>query len=230
MELKEKFYVLKKRILIIMVITLILTSFVGVINYFILVPKYKAEISIMIGKTQGENANAGSNYYDVLLYQSMVKSYAILAKSMMVVEDVKEKLNLDNISLEELLSMTTVIPDKDTQFFKINVVSNDPKEAMNIVNQFGLSLKDISYKINKVDVVMIMNQAKEPKAQDSPKPLRNTALAFFVGLIFSIMLSFLLEYIDNTIKTKEEIIDIFGVNIIGTISYIKIKEKDMMLC
>ena len=230
MELKERFYILKKRLILIILITLIATLNVGILSCFVIKPKYKADISVIIGKAQLGVNNSTSNYYDVMLYQTMVKTYSKLTISRAVAEDVIKKLDLKSLNLQkmnvsDLLDMITVTPDQDTQFLTITVLSNQPKQAMNIANQFAQSLKEISIKINKVDIVMVIDTADLPTMQYSPKPLVNIAMTFLIGILFSVGLSFMLEYLDNTIKTKEDVETVIGLPVIGTISLVKIKDK-----
>ena len=51
----------------------------------------------------------------------------------------------------------------------------------------------------------------------SPKPLRNAVLGLAVGLIFGLGMAFLYEYLDNTIKSTEEVEKIFGAPVLGTV-------------
>lgn len=239
MELKELFDILKKRLILIILITLVATSTVGLLSYFVIKPKYKADISVIIGKTQSEVSNSSSNYYDVMLYQTMVKTYSKLTISRAVAQDVIKKLDLqsmnvqslklESMKLSDLLDMVTVTPDQDTQFLTITVLSNQPKLAMNIANQFALSLKEISIKINKVDIVMVIDMADLPTVQYSPKPLVNIGITIFLGVLLSVGIAFLLEYLDNTIKTKEDVEIIVGLPVIGMISLVKIKHKEEVL-
>jgi len=45
----------------------------------------------------------------------------------------------------------------------------------------------------------------------------NIAIAFLLGLMISVGLAFLLEFMDNTFKTKEQLEQILGIPVIGTI-------------
>lgn len=239
MELKERFYILKRR-LIIIVLTLVVTLSFGVISCFVIKPLYKADVSVIIGKTQSSLNNSSSNYYDVMLYQTLVQTYSKLTISRAVAEDVIKKLDLKTTNMKtlvstpmtvvNLLSMITVTPDKDTQFLTISVISKDQIQTMNIANQFAKSLKAISMEINKIDIVMVIDEAGVPIINDSPKPVRNIAMAIFIGIIFSAFLIFWLEYLDNTIKTKEDVETVIGLPVIGTISLIKKKNKDVIIC
>lgn len=239
MELKERFYIIKRRLLII-VLTLIVAVSLGTLSNFVIKPLYKADISVIIGKTQSAVNNSSSNYYDVMLYQTLVQTYSKLTISRAVAEDVIKQLDLKTTNLQtlestpmtvaNLLAMVTVTPDKDTQFLTITVISKDQMQTMNIANQFAKSLKAISMKINKIDIVMVIDEAGLPTINDSPKPVRNIAMAMLIGIVFSAFLVFLLEYLDNTIKTKEDVEFAIGLPVLGTISLIKKKNKDVMIC
>lgn len=224
MELKERFYILKKRAGLIILVTLIATLISGVLNFYIFVPKYKSDTSVIIGKESLAN-NSGADYYDVMLYQTMVKTYSKLARSRTVTQDVIEKLNLQSMKSSDLLEMIEVITDKDTQFITFTVTSYDPKVAMDIANQFVKSLKDVSTKVYKVDSIKLLEEAQLPIKSDSPKPIRNTFMTFFLVIMLSVGWVFLLEYLDNTIKIKEDV-EMVGLSVIGTISLINSKDED----
>ncbi len=53
-----------------------------------------------------------------------------------------------------------------------------------------------------------------------PRPVRNAALAFMVGLLVGIALAFLWEYLDDTLKTQEDFEKYYGATILGEIPYI----------
>ena len=57
----------KKRALLIVLITLVATLASGIISYFIIKPVTKADISVIIGKTEKDNALINQNYNDVSL-------------------------------------------------------------------------------------------------------------------------------------------------------------------
>jgi capsular polysaccharide biosynthesis protein len=230
MELKEFLYIIRTRILLILYITLILTLITAVVSYFVIKPKYKADISVIIGKTEIQNNNSETTLNEVMMYQTMVKTYSKLTKSRVVAEDVIKKLNLKSMKSTDLISMITVTPDNDTQFLTITVVSKQPEQAVSIANQFAKSLKEVSTKANKVDVVELIDEAQLPIKIDSPRPVRNMAMAVFIGFMLSIGLVFLLGHLDNTIKTKEDVEKAIGFPVIGTITLIDTKNKDVMIC
>lgn len=216
MELREYLKVLKKRWLLILVITLITTSTSAVISFFIIKPTYKSDISVIIGKVGTDGKSQTVSYDDVLMYQMLVKTYSGLASSRTVAEDVINKLKL-NATPEEFEKMITITPNSDTEFLNIAVKSKDPEEAMLIANQLAKSLKEVGSSVKKMDDVQILDPAQLPKVPYSPRPVFNMCIAFFLGLAASIGLILLIEYLDNSIKTQEDIEKLARVPVIGII-------------
>ncbi len=58
-----------------------------------------------------------------------------------------------------------------------------------------------------------------------PRPLRNAALGLVVGLVFGLGMAFLYEYLDDTVKSTEQVEQLVGAPVLGVIPAEKI-EKD----
>ena len=216
MELMEYFNIIKKRLRLVILVTIGATVLSGVLSYFVITPTYKADISVIIGKIENKSAASQDNYNDVIMYQKLVKTYSEFAKSRKVSEHVIKSLNL-KIEPDELQKMVAVEPKGDTEFLTITVKSKNPKEAMNIANQLAKSLKFISNDVKKSDNVQLLDEALEPTRADSPNPKLNMAIAFFIGLMGSLGIAFLFEYLDNTVKSQEDIEKLTGLPVIGII-------------
>ncbi|MBL4934987.1 polysaccharide biosynthesis tyrosine autokinase [Clostridium sp. YIM B02515] len=216
MELREYLLILKKRWMLILVITFITTSSSAVFSFFIIKPMYKSDISVIIGKVGTDGKSQPVSYDDILMYQMLVKTYSGLASSRTVAEDVINKLKL-KVTPEQFEKMITINSNSDTEFLNITVRSKDPEEAMLIANQLAKSLKEVSISVKKMDDVQILDPAQLPTAPDSPRPVFNISIAFFLGLAASIVLILLIEYLDNTVKTQEDIEKLARVPVIGII-------------
>ncbi len=223
MDLKQCFNTVLKRKYLIIITTLVATLISAIFSYFLIDPVYKADISVIIGQAQIDGGKTNQNYNDMLMYQKMVKTYGEFAKSRTVAADVIENLNLDK-SVDQLLSMITVAPKGDTDFLTITVESKDKVEAVAIANQMAKSLKEVSKEVRQADNVQLLDEALPPKGADSPKPILNMAIAFFLGLMVSVGIAFLLEYLDNTIKDEDELKELVGLPVIGNIPFIKEEE------
>jgi capsular exopolysaccharide synthesis family protein len=71
----------------------------------------------------------------------------------------------------------------------------------------------------------VVSPAVEAVEPVEPSPVRNTALGLAVGLIFGLGMAFLYEYLDNTVKSSEEIEELAGAPVLGLIPAEKY-EKD----
>lgn len=221
MELQEYLIILKKRWSLLVIITLLATLFSGVFSYFVIKPSYQSDISVIIQKEDNvDPKNASPNYSDVMMYQQLVKTYSEFVKSRKVAEDTIQKLGLD-MKADQLLSMISVAPKGNTEFLTITVKSKDAEQAMKIANQLAKSLKEVSKEVKKSDNVQILDEAQMPTSPASPKPMLNMAIAFFLGLMISVGLIFLLEYLDNTVKNPEDIEKLLGVPVIGSIPMVQ---------
>jgi capsular polysaccharide biosynthesis protein len=222
-ELREYLIILKKRISLIIFVTLLAALMSAIYSYFILKPVYKANISVIIGKNAATNAATAQNYQDMLLYKGSVKTYSVLATSRKVADDVISRLDLDMDS-NELIPMLSSSAAGDTEFLTLTVKNRDPELAVKIANQLAKSLKTVSAEIKKEDAVQLVDDAKLPTSPDSPKPMLNIAIAFFLGLMLSMGISFLLEFMDNTVKSQEEIEKLLEIPVIGIIPLVDFEE------
>jgi len=67
-------------------------------------------------------------------------------------------------------------------------------------------------------------QPARPGDKVSPRPTRNGILALFLGLILGVGLAFLVEYLDDTLRSREDFEKYYGAAIIGEIPYISAEE------
>jgi len=69
-----------------------------------------------------------------------------------------------------------------------------------------------------VDNVVVAEPAELPKFPVKPSKLLNTLLAAVVGCMLAVGVAFLIEYLDDTIKTSEDVGQALGLSTLGTIT------------
>ena len=78
--------------------------------------------------------------------------------------------------------------------------------------------------------VRVVDPAEPPLFPIKPKILLNLALAIVVGLFGGVFLAFFLEYIDNTVKSPDDVKKALGLSLLGILPYDeKLKEKILTL-
>ncbi|RYI28788.1 capsular biosynthesis protein [Bacillus infantis] len=215
-SLKELFQTLKKRMWLIAIITLIAMAVSGTISYFVLTPIYSASTQLLVNQAKSEQP--AYNPGEIQTNLQLINTYNVIIKSPRILDIVREKLDLD-ISTDQLNSKITVGSQTDSQVVAITVQDPDPNMAADIANTTATVFEDEVKKIMSVDNVSILAQAevKENPAPVKPQPLLNIAIAMVVGLMAGVGISFLLEYLDNTIKNEQDIERNLDLPVLGSI-------------
>lgn len=220
-DLRQVWDILKKRWLIIVSIPLLAALTSGIVSFFILKPVYQASTTLIVGKKAGEEGVQAIQTLDYNTIQAnlrLAKTYGEIAKSRTVEENVIKQLNLP-LTPEQLDNKITVNPVTDTEVLEISVQDHDPVLAAQIANANAQKFSEAVIEIKKIDSVSIVDTAVAPAAPIKPQKTRNVLIAFAAGLIASLGLAFLLEFLDNTIKTTKDVEEFLGIPVLGIIPY-----------
>ena len=218
-ELRQYWDVLRKRWMIVVALPLIAALASGVISFFVLKPVYQASTTLIVGKKPTESGLAAAQMLDnsvLLANQQLAKTYAKIAQSRTVEQNVIKDLNLP-LTVEGLDSLISINPVKTTEILEIQVTDVNAEQATSIANTMAQEFSKAVIEIKKVDSVSIVDTAVIPDKPIKPQKVLNVMLAFVVGLLASLGLVFLLEYMDNTIKTSSDVETLLGIPVLGII-------------
>lgn len=223
-DLREYIEIIRKRIWIIAVITVLAVATSGIISFFILEPVYETSTTLMVGKTKEQEAQI--QYNDILLSQKLVKTYGEIAKSRTVSKEVIQNLQLE-LTPEQLKEKVSVNLVGDTEIIMVKVQDTDPALTATVANNLAQVFMKHVVKIMRVDNVQVIDKAEIPIKPIKPRVMLNILIAGLVGLMVSLGMVFLLEYLDNTIKTPADIEKYLELPIIGAIPVIDEKTNGM---
>lgn len=215
-ELRELFYIIWKRIWIILLITVLSVVTSGFVSFFVLEDEYSTSTTLMVGKPKDYSEDM--NYQDVLMNQKLVSTYSEIAKSKKVLNEVIENFDLDTTP-EALAKKVNVSLVRDTEIIKITVNDNDSEFAARLANKMALVFKKHISDIMKIDNVQVIDSAEIPVNPVKPNKMLNIAIAAVLGIMVSVFIVFILEYLDNTIKTPEEVEKYLELPVIGMIPH-----------
>jgi capsular polysaccharide biosynthesis protein len=216
-SLREYFFVLIKRLWLILLLTVMCIGASGIISFYVLKPEYQTFTTLMVGRPKDyQNTNQQLDYNEIMVNQQLVTTYGELVKSRVVADDVIRDLKLD-IPFDEFKDKVNVNLVKDTEIIKIEVTDGDPELAAAIANKTAEVFMDKVKDIMNIENVQIIDRAQVTDKPVKPRPFLNMAIAGVLGLMAGIFLAFILEYFDNTIKTQEDVQKYLGLSVIGTI-------------
>lgn len=219
-DLKEYFFILRKKAQIIGLITILLIAVSGIFSFFILNPTYQTFTTLMVGKPQAYNGTI--EYNDVLLNQKLVATYGEIAKSKVVSTEVIQNLGL-NITHKDFSKKVEVKLVNDTEIFKIEVIDKDPEFAAKLANEISKVFMKYIAEIMAVENIQVIDRAEAPAEPIKPMAILNMTIAGVLGMMMSIFLVLFLEYLDNTLKTSDDIEKYLELSVIGMIP--KISQK-----
>ena len=220
-SISEIFEALKKRWIMIATITIIATIISGILSFFVIKPTYETSTKVFIGKEESNLEGYNSN--DIQMYQKLLQTYAEAVKTNEVIKAAIENTS-SSLSVSDVKSDLTVIPISDTQILQIKYQNGDPSEAKeileNITNQFVILAKELVTNGN----VKVIEEVQLPQNPVAPNKKMNIAIAFLLGLMVSVGIVFLLEYLDSTYKNKDQLERDLDIPVIGVIPDTNLKE------
>ncbi len=217
-DLREIFGMLRKRWLMIASITLSAAILAGVLSFFVLKPQYEASTTMMVNYKQDQDMLM--NFNELQMSQKLATTYSQIIKSERIADAVIEKLELD-LSAEELNKKISVSQVESTEILKITVKDSDAELAALIANTEADIFKQQINEMMKVDNVSTIDVAKVPENPVAPNKVMNIAIATVLGMMVSVGLVFVLEFLDRTYKTPTDIERHLGLPILGAIPDVK---------
>lgn len=205
---------LKKRWIMIVTITLIATLISGVVSFFLIKPQYEASTKVFIGKEEG--ADEAYNNNDIQMYQKLMKTYSETIKTKDLLNKALKTVKTD-LKVEDVMNGITVVPVADTQILQIKFKSTSPEDAKNIIQAVTDEFMTTSKELVPNGNIRVIETVETPKNPVSPNKKMNIAIAFLLGLMVSVGLTFLLEFLDNTFKNKDEMERILELPVLGVI-------------
>jgi len=223
-SLKELLQTLKKRLALILAITLTAVIISGVVSFFFITPIYQASTQILVNQKNEEQAMY--NQAELNANLQLINTYNVIIKSPAILELVAEELKLD-MTVSQLNSKVTVSKEGDSQVVNISVQDENPQVAADIANTIANVFSKEIVEIMSVNNVSILAKATVADGQSpiKPQPVLNVAIALVVGLMAGVGLAFLLEYFDNTVKTEQDIEKLLELPVLGVITEIEDSKK-----
>lgn len=212
----------KKRLVLIFTILFLSMTIAGVVSYYYLTPIFKASTQILINQKEFDQNQFSSQ--DIEMNLQLINTYNVIIKSPVILSKVIDNLNLTTTT-ELLHKQISVDSEQNSQVVKVSVEDPDLQKAIDIAN---MTVKVFQEEINilmNVDNVNILSLAEITKDTKPTKPnlILNIGVAAIIGLIIGIGITFLMEYLDTSVKTEQDIGELLGLPILGLVSPISKK-------
>lgn len=221
LDLHEILYILRRRLWLLVALPLVAALTAWVVSTFVVAPTYQASTTLWVIQEGG----AGQiSYNDLLLNRNLTKTYAEVARSRTVLQQVIDRLGMD-LTVDELAEKLTASAVRDTEIISLTVKDGDPDRAAQIANAVAAAFQDQIRVFMKVQNVAVVDPAVPPTEPVAPRVLMNTAVAFVLGGMLAVGLAFLLEYLDTSIRTPEDVQRHLALPVLATIPQFEISPE-----
>lgn len=217
-DLRELLGIVKRRWWMIALITFFVVLATIIYTFFVVTPIYESATTVMVSSS-AINRTGDMDLTEINLNRRLAETYGEIVRSRRVANQVIDEMGL-NMSHGALQNKINVSQVRDTEFIRISVTDPDPVFATNIANQVAEAFKDNIVEIMNVDNVSTLDVAVTPANPVSPNERLNIAIGFVLGVMIGVFIVFLREYLDNTIKTKEDVERHLGLPVIGSVPVI----------
>lgn len=221
-NLSELFEVIRKRMVLIIGGGLAGIILAAVITYFFIIPQFNSSTQLLVNRAKDESQVA-TQWNDLQMDVQMINTYKDIIKGPVILEDVRKKLSTTS-SVEQLASKIEIITQQNSQVFTIKVTDSDPYKAADIANTVAAVFQEKIGGIMSVQNVTQISSAHPNTSQVSPKPMLNILIGFIVGIMGMVGVSFLLEFMDKTVRDEKFISETLGWTNLGTISEMNFDE------
>ncbi len=197
--------ILMRRLWLIVALVVIGGGVAYTYSEYILPKKYTSSVTLYV-YNQSENRQQ-LTATDFTLSAKLVDTYMVVLKSDHVLEKISERIKEQNLdySASAIGSMITSEAVNDTEIFKISVSSYSKEDSKIIADAIAEIAPDEIIRVVKAGAVEIVDTAKLPTTYSSPNIPKNTIIGIILGLLFACVLSILLELMNTSVKSREDL-------------------------
>lgn len=219
-SLKEIFGVIKKRLLLILAFVFGAALIAAAVSYFVLTPTYESSSQFIVNQGQ-QDPEVQYNVNDIRANVEIINTYNVIIKSPAILDEVVEELNLP-YGAGALGEKIQVSNAENSQVVSVTATDESPERAVEIANTTVSTFQENITEYMSVDNVSVLSEAElsEDPSPVAPNPMLNIAIAIVLGGMIGVGLSFLLEYLDNTVTTEDDLEKKHGLPVLGVIAHI----------
>ena len=221
MDLTMYIRLLRLRLWMIIACPIVAAIAAGIVSS-LLPPVYEAHVSLLVRPAQPLASTDPT--VAALTSDQISRTYASLMTKRPLLESVSKELGL-RIRPEDLAKRITVTPETNTTILDVAVKDTNPALARDLANHLTAALiaevnafqkQETSLPNSRTgDNLRVVADAVRPDRPVSPNIWLNVGIAFAAGLVLGLGLAFLLDYLDQSIKTDDDLTERLGLLSMG---------------
>lgn len=229
LDLKELLQIFWEKKLEIILITAIFIVIGVIYTLGFVTPKYEGTTKLLLATNSSSNETQGGESIttnDVTINSKLVSTYSELVKSNKIIRKVISNLKLDSEKEEVIRRNISVTDITDTEVIKITVKDEDPAVASKIANEIAKVFIETIKEFYGIENVHVVDEAEIAETPSNINHTKDVIIFAAAGIVVSFMYVLLLNMLDTTVKSAEDIEKVTGLTVIATIPvYDNLEEK-----
>lgn len=182
----------------------------------LITPIYRADVTLLVNQTQTPGTIA---YNDILTSERLTMTYRELIVKRPVLSEVIDTLGLP-MTYDGLASITHVDVVADTQLLRLSAEHPEPAQARLLANAIARVFIDSNEEegLTRPGTVSIVEPAATPTSPISPRTTLNSVIGALAGLFIAGALVLMYEYLDDTVKSAEDVEAAAGLPTLGGVA------------
>lgn len=197
-SLIELITIVKKRLALIIHITLIGLLISAIYTFFIAIPSYNANTQLLVNRVQSTDIQQS----DINTNLQLINTYKDIIKGPVILDDVRTQTSIA-LTHTQLSNKITITNESNSQVFSIRVDDTNPYVAAEIANTTASVFQKKLKNVMNVDNITIISPAVPNMSPVSPNNNLHLIIGFVLGGVIGVSIAFLLEFLDNTAKDEQ---------------------------
>jgi capsular exopolysaccharide synthesis family protein len=202
---------------------------------FMVKPTYTSSISLYVKNADSVSDDKVSSQ-DLTSSRALVDTYIVILQDNVVMKQLSSKLQsiytdeqLSNyfsmvtigdssqISTSNLLSKITMEAENSTEILKISAETENAQLSADICNFMADIAPDFIIRMVGAGSVEMIGRAEPALSASSPNVPKNTAIGALIGVVIAMAIIFLMELLDNTIKSADVVVERYEIAKLGQV-------------
>lgn len=213
-DLMEVLYSLKRKLWLVLAVTLLCGSIAGVFAGVIMNPVYTSTSKMLVLTKE----TTLSSLADLQMGSQLAQDYQILIESRPVMEEVLEKCGLDDtMEYEQLKGKMTIQNLDDSRILSISIEDNDPEQAKQLVDTIANVSSDYIAESMEITPPKIIETGEIPTERTSPSVMKFMLIGMFLGFLIMAGAVTIQTILNDTIQSEEDIQKYLGVSALAVV-------------
>ncbi|MDF2685857.1 MAG: hypothetical protein K0S55_1038 [Clostridia bacterium] len=224
LSLEHIISIIIKNIIFIIITSIIFFSSAYVLTKYFIKPIYISSIKMCVISGDDSDVTLKPNINDLYYAQQVINTYIEILKTDNFFSKIADETGL-GYSTGDLKNMVAFKVLNNTEIFQVDISSESPSYAKFIADSISLNAPLQIKGIKERDSVKLVQPAELPIIPTSPSITINSAIGFFLGIVFSVIIVIFKEILDIRVKGIEDLSNKYDIPILGIVPVFNIKSR-----